>query len=310
MVNARIIPALTLALFFLLLTSALAAAHGPGEESSTSVEDIAESTGGGNGSKISTLDVAPLLKQRALWVITGASFIVALLTFAALSLRPKDERTKWMLFLGIAVPIVFATLFSAGTTIYLNQISHTKGPVHWHADFEIWNCGEKVDLQDPVGLSNRVGNPVLHEHGDGRIHVEGVVVSQEDVSLHHFFEQAGGEMSKEALLLPTNSGNVNMRNGALCRGKPAQLQVFVYSVVNPDERSNWILRQEKIDIFPEYVLARYANIPPGDCFIVEFDVEKEKTDKLCASYEAALARGDIQYSKNSEKISGGEQHGR
>ena len=129
------------------------------------------------------------LKYRTLWMMLVAGVIVTVFVLIALAYdhHQKNERMKWILFLGIVIPVLLATAYSAGTTIYLNRNSATGGPVHWHADFEIWKCGQKIDLLDPTGLSNRIGTPVFHEHGDDRIHVEGVVMNLEDVSLHHFF---------------------------------------------------------------------------------------------------------------------------
>ena len=121
-----------------------------------------------------------------------ASIIVGVLILFAIYDKDRSEKTKIFLFLGIIIPIVLVTIYSAGSTIYLNIISETQGPVHWHADFEIWDCGQKIDLINPTGFSNRVGNPVFHEHGDDRIHVEGVVVEKKDVDLHSFFEVIGG----------------------------------------------------------------------------------------------------------------------
>ncbi len=311
MASTRITPALTLVLFFLLVTSALAAAHGPGEESSNSAEHIEESA---DGSENHSFELASLLRQRALWVISGASFLVALLVILAILMRKMDHYNKWMLFLGMAVPIVFATLFSAGTTIYLNQISHTKGPVHWHADFEVWACGKELDLMDPSGLSNRIGTSTFHEHGDKRMHVEGVVINEEDASLHRFFTFVGGELHDDHLSFPTDNGFASYKNGDACPdGSLGILQVFVHKT---DTVKN-TFTQEKIEELEDYILSPHSLVPPGDCIIIEFAQEKESTEHLCASYKAAIARGDIKSSSmqdssiaRSDIQGGGEAHGR
>ena len=241
----------------------------------------------------SFVDRGVQLKNRALSVIMVVGVIVSALVVLAIVSQRKLHNRKWLFFLAITLPIIFATLFTAGTTIYLNTISTTKGPVHWHADFEIWNCGEKVELIDPKGLSNRVGTPVFHEHNDNRIHVEGVVLHPEDAALGLFFKVVGGTLITEELGVPTNEELVSAKNGELCNGKSGKVQVFVYQVLNPHEQGNWEYKQEKIENFSEYVLSPYSQVLPGDCIIIEFDQEKEKTEKLCTTYKVAEQRGEL-----------------
>ena len=45
--------------------------------------------------------------------------------------------------------------------------------------------------------------------------------------------------------------------------------------------------------FDDHILAPYSNIPPGDCIIIEFDTEKEKTEHICETYKVAIERGDL-----------------
>ena len=243
--------------------------------------------------KTSQLDDGVKLKNQALSVVMITSILITALVILAIISKRKLHNHKSMLFLLIVIPIIAATLYTAGTTIYLNRISATNGPVHWHADLEIWDCGTKIDLLNPQGLSNRVGTPVFHEHNDFRIHVEGAVVKKKDISLGNFFNVVGGVLTGGSLEIPTNGGITSLQEGDLCNGKPGKVQVFVYKVVNPKERGNWIYTQEKIENFADYVLSSYSMAPPGDCIIIEFDSEKEKTDKICATYEAAVNRGEL-----------------
>jgi len=107
----------------------------------------------------------------------------------------KNQMPEWakhLTFVIIAVPILMVTVYMAYSTVLLNVESDTGGPVHWHADFEIWACGEKINLQDPTGLTNKIGEPLLHEHGDNRMHIEGVVLRNEQVSMSAFFTSVGG----------------------------------------------------------------------------------------------------------------------
>ena len=201
-----------------------------------------------------------------------------------------SEQGKKIIFVVIAVPIAIATLYLAATTIYLNMISETGGPVHWHADYEIWACGAQYEVIHSTGLDNKVGNPVLHVHDDNRIHAEGVLFKKSDASLGQFFVEVGGKLTTSEFTLPTNNGLKTWKNGELCNGKLAKLQVFVYQVTNP---SQFLFKQIKLDNFDDYVLSGYSNIPPGDCIIIEFDQEKTKTEKICSTYKIAIEKGEI-----------------
>lgn len=226
------------------------------------------------------------LTSSSLNYILIAAGIAAILVLVSIFKKEKTEGQKMFLFLGIIIPVILVTAYAAGSTIYLNLVSATQGPVHWHADFEIWNCGEKLDLIDPEGLLNRVGTPSFHEHGDDRIHVEGVVINRQDVSLHHFFNMIEGELTYDSFTIPTNEGMVSVRDGDECRGGEGKLQVFLYRVTNPDptRRTGFTFVQEKLESFEEYILFPYSNIPPGDCLIIEFDQEKQRTDHICETY--------------------------
>src|SRR3990172_8278827 len=129
-----------------------------------------------------TVDLAADTKQLDemlnFWSIKVVSVTAVLVTFIFLIvfLTKNRESLKKYFFLAIAVPVTFTTIFLVGATLYVNQVSSTGGPVHWHADFEIYDCGQKIDLVDPTGLSNKIGTATLHEHNDNRVHVEGVVL--------------------------------------------------------------------------------------------------------------------------------------
>ncbi|MDZ4243997.1 MAG: hypothetical protein U1C57_02725 [Candidatus Doudnabacteria bacterium] len=251
-------------------------------------------------------------------IIFWTSFIVGALLLFSLVKREKTEAVKLFLFWGMVIPIIFTTVFLAAITVIKNQTSVTKGPVHWHADYEIYVCSqavkdqtsynyrfipeakahegeedEELDLVDPAGFSNRVGTSDFHEHGDGRIHVEGVVEHLEDVSLGKFFEAIGGQLSPTFMRLPTNHGEMIVQNGMGCPGGTnGAWQIFVYKTQNN------IVTQDKVTNFVDYVLSPYSNIPPGDCIIMEFTSEiKDKTDKICKFYEIALNKGELMYER-------------
>jgi hypothetical protein len=222
-------------------------------------------------------------------VMLIAGIIIILATFLAIIFHERlDGTIRWMLFLGISIPIVIATVYSTSTTISLNLQSETKGPVHWHADFEIWVCGRQLELQEPTGLSNRLGTELLHEHGDLRIHAEGVLLQRENAALGRFFHVIGGLLSRNTLGVPTKEGLVVVNNGQQCAdGRPGIAQVFRW------QPRNGRIVQQKLADFSQYVMSPENNVPPGDCIIIEFGPERPFTDHLCASYRAAIARGDL-----------------
>src|SRR3989338_7280715 len=113
-------------------------------------------------------------------IIFWTSLIVGALLLFSLVKREKSEAVKLFIFWGMVIPVIFTTVFLAAATVIKNQTSVTKGPVHWHADYQIFICGVDqtpptgkstevqpgaVDLLNPRGISNRIGTPDLHEHG-------------------------------------------------------------------------------------------------------------------------------------------------
>lgn len=215
---------------------------------------------------------------------------IALLILVSISLKIKKPSSlmKKVLFTSIAFVVVSVTMFLAGSTIYLNIVSFSKGPVHYHADIEIWNCGKEVELIDPKGLSNKIGTSTLHEHNDKRIHLEGVVMDDKSASLGRFFEVIGGYITPTALSVPTNNGQLAIKADYMCKnGAVKMLQVFAFKV------KNGIYYQTKVYDPANYVISPYSNVPPGDCIIIEFDSFKNKTDKLCRSYKVAETIGKI-----------------
>lgn len=230
-------------------------------------------------------------------VVIGTVLIV-IFVFLTILLKNQSEALKKILFIGITLPTLATTIFLVGSTLTLNVLSETKGPVHWHADFEIWDCGQELDLINPQGFSNKVGTPSLHEHNDNRIHVEGTVVNEQDVSLKSFFRVVGGDLSADEMRVPVDGqGLIVRRNDDLCAGgEPGIMQVFLYKIekAHHSQKSNFVYEQTKLDNPDLYVLSPFATVPPGDCIIIEFDtLEKEKTDKICESYEVQKLKGEL-----------------
>ena len=217
------------------------------------------------------------LQQFSDWtlkILSIAAAIATILVVISINYEQRIQHHKKIIFLGIIIPIILASLFLIGITIYGNALSTTKGPVHWHADYEVWTCGEKLDMINPQGMSNRVGTSTFHEHGDDRIHVEGVVHRLEDVALGRYFTTIGGTLNQDTLLYPTEQGIVSHTNGDLC---PDGQQGILKTYVNG----------KKIAQPERYIITQTAYVPPGDCIIIDFSPNNaETTEKLCASWAA------------------------
>lgn len=230
-------------------------------------------------------------KDYSLEISTAAFVLILIIMAFSLSKKKLKNNEKRLLFSLISLIALTTTFYLTYSTISLNINSITKGPVHWHADFEFRACGEKLDLRDPEGFFNRVGSPVYHEHNDDRIHVEGVVTDLEDVTLHEFFEQVNTEIEKNHWLFINHNNEKLLINK--CNGKKAITQVFLLKVTNPENTKHWIYEQEKLEDYDRYVISPYTAVPPGDCIIIEFDEEKEKTKHVCESYKISMRKGEL-----------------
>ena len=149
------------------------------------------------------------------------------------------------------------TIYLVLTTLHLNIISLTKGPVHWHADFEIWVCSREIKLAEPKSfLSNKQGVDLMHAHNDNRIHVEGVLLDKKAASLGAFFYAIGGSISSDGIKVPTDEGLISAHEGDKCNEQPAKLYVFVNGniIENPSQ----------------YVISPYEKVPPGDRIKIMF----------------------------------------
>lgn len=234
-----------------------------------------------------TLD--EVLNKTGIWTLFGASILLAFLALTSLHIHHLRTATKKILYLSIIGVTIAATLYLVGSTVYLNTVSSSKGPVHWHADIEVWACGQEINLQDPKGLlSNKIGTSTLHEHNDKRIHLEGVVIGPTDTQISNFFRVIGGSLTASSFTVPQNSGLVTYQNGMPCPdGSVGEVQVFVYKTQGDTYTQEKLADPERYSMSPE------GNVPPGDCVIIEFDSPKPATDKLCRSYKVAEYIGKI-----------------
>ncbi len=229
----------------------------------------------------------------------------------------KNDKYKKPLFILIAITIIVPSIYMTGSTIVLNTVSDSKGPVHWHTDIEFWVCGQEIELRDPYAfLSNKVGTSTFHEHDDKRIHLEGVVIDKEiDASLGKFMTVTGGSISASELVIPTNDDQIfeddvdgdvvsgdeeqvqkfivksdddgqqrttlAMQNGNGCSDQGyAEVQAFLISF----NKENDTYSQTKLQNPASYIMRDESTVPPGDCVVVEFDKVKSRTDKLCQQF--------------------------
>ncbi|HLC62205.1 MAG TPA: hypothetical protein VJI52_04270 [Candidatus Nanoarchaeia archaeon] len=179
------------------------------------------------------------------------SLAFTLLALVIFFFRSSMNETAKKLSYSLLVIIISAvTIYLAATTISANINSATKGPVHWHADYEIWACGKKISLPEPKGISNKQGTNLFHSHNDNRIHVEGVLMQQNQASLGAFFQATGGYLSGDEIKIPTDEGLIAKHNGDFCNSQPGRLYVFVNGNLASDPAN--------------YVIAPFEKVPPGD----------------------------------------------
>jgi len=179
--------------------------------------------------------------------------MVGILACTIMLLTYKDsliENQKQIIF-GIIVALAIAsTGYLVGNTVYMSVTSWSKGLVHWHADFEIWICGNKVVLPEATGLANRVGTAEVHHHGDYRIHLEGVMKEREDATLGNFFDAVDVPFSNERI--------INMDNGNYCPdGKKGNVKMFINGKLHEGD-------------YRGYVISPYSQVPPGDFIRIVF----------------------------------------
>lgn len=225
--------------------------------------------------------------------IVIAVFIFSAVPFLILFFSRKNISKKHTYFWIVVYLVSAITLVIIFDTINLTINSETKGPVHWHADFQIWKCGERLDIVEPEKIVNRIGTRLVHEHGDNRVHVEGIIKDLKSADLHNFFEVIGGSLSENSFSILTNNDVIKASDGELCDGEKGEVQIFLYVVTNvmDNQKSGFLVEQLKVN--ENYVLSPYQDVPPGDCIIVEFDKRKEKTDKICDTYQLAVEQGKM-----------------
>ena len=192
------------------------------------------------------------------WTIVGYGTLAfgILVAIMVLFYKKMDNNTKKIVYFLVAVVSVLVTLYLIIITLHININSISKGPVHWHADYEVWACDNEIKLPHPTGFSNKQGAPLLHSHDDNRIHVEGVILDKKQASLGAYFYAVGGSLSDDGFKFPTENGMVAMHDGDLCNSQPGHLYVFVNG--------------KQIEEPQDYAVSPHESVPPGDKIKVIF----------------------------------------
>ena len=197
---------------------------------------------------LSNSDLSPLSQMKV--VGYGSVAFGILIAIILIFNKKMSELIKKVVYILLVILISSVTIYIVLTTLHLNIISATKGPVHWHADFVILVCDKEIKLAEPKGFSNKQGTELLHAHNDNRIHVEGVLLDKNQASLGVFFHAVGGSLSSDGIKVPTNDGIISAHEGDKCNEQPAKLYVFVNGKLIDDTSS--------------YVISPYEKVPPGD----------------------------------------------
>ncbi len=112
---------------------------------------------------------------------------------------------KWGILILVLAGIVL--LFYRAAKISSDFEPYTEGSVHWHADFDVFLCGERLDFSSLGGANTHVGSPLLHTHGDHKVHIEGAVSRAEDISIGNFFTAIGHKLSSNSFDDYTNEND-------------------------------------------------------------------------------------------------------
>ena len=199
----------------------------------------------------------PMPFQSQLYPITQlqaagyGSLVFGILIVGILLFHKKmNGAVKKIIYFSVVIATGLVTIYLVLITLHLNIISETKGPVHWHADFEIRICDKEIRLSEPKGFSNKQGADLMHAHNDNRIHIEGVLLDKREASLGAFFNAVGGYLLDDGIKIPTDDGLLKAHDGDKCNEQAAKFYVFVNGKL--------------IDNPSAYVISPYEKVPPGD----------------------------------------------
>lgn len=233
----------------------------------------------------------------------GVGIILTLIIFA-LIFENRTSKLQTPIFTAIIVATIATSGIIMACSLYLAKSSAVGGTVAWQADFQIWACGNRIELRDPQSLySNKIGSPTLHEHNDGKMHFEGTPIElPEDFSLGKFMSVIGGKITGTALDVPLNdsgyfingfapapelaagfvhaepAGKIAMfSSGEVCGSQPAAVQAFVYRYNSQTAKYS----QTKLANLANYEPTHANQNQKPDCVIIEFSPQKDRTSYIC-----------------------------
>lgn len=141
--------------------------------------------------------------------------------------RKKELKSKAIKYAIIGVIVLLAVF---GMYKVVNNIKsfqpYYEGFFHWHANFDVYMCGEKQEIRCPGSMC---GIMLTHHHNDNLIHTEGsLIAKKEDVSLGKFFDRIGITFTETQLM--------DKKNGDLCNGNPGKAKLVVNGKENNELR--------------------------------------------------------------------------
>jgi len=157
--------------------------------------------------------------------------------------RVQSKKNKNYALTGLAVIVLGAIVFYFLTS----EGSYTKGSVHWHSEISIELCGTDEPLPRPVAGQevhgqSFVGTTLLHLHSEPKIHMEGVVIKKEDITLSEFADAVGITFTKTSLMDKTN--------GELCPdGTVGKVKLFVNGKESNELDDKVLVDGQKIKLY-------------------------------------------------------------
>lgn len=162
---------------------------------------------------------------------------------SARSSRPQSIR-RWVS--GLVVVVVVGGggvgyIAMSRTSATSNSETYTAAPVHWHATLSMSTCGVSETISDLGDQNLYEGLPLLHTHGDDRIHVEGRIIKAEDISLGRFFD---------SINIPFDTDRFMDKQGtdACNDGSSDSLHVTVNGSEIPDPRNYVVKDGDQINV--------------------------------------------------------------
>lgn len=225
----------------------------------------------------------------------------------------RKQKTKFFLFTSMSLVVGLPSLFLWGSSLFLNVFSDSGGKVSWRAGLEVWACGIHIkpkpqptwvdgstlvfediyfNLSKELSLTNVLANNGA-KIGGGNLRL---AVDQNAINQLGPQERS---LIDDKLSLVDGQLEINLRSGQNCQQIPSELQIFVYQAdengqgyqqtkLTPGVKINQpISRLEtearELSQEQDYVYTPAESMPPGDCLIIELDVPKESTNKVCKS---------------------------